>query len=70
MNESERKLLQEALDKVNTYIKKIEDLFFLYGGIKKMSIGMTIGEVIICQPHTVMTIIAWNNGTWNFIKNR
>ncbi len=35
MNESERKLLQEALDKVNTYIKKIEDLFFLYGGIKK-----------------------------------
>lgn len=35
-----------------------------------MSIGMTIGEVIICQPHTVMTIIAWNNGTWNFIKNR
>ena len=45
MNESERKILQEALDKVNTYIKKIEDLFSSYGGITKMSIGMTIGEV-------------------------
>lgn len=45
MNEAERKILQEALDKVNTYIKKIEDLFSSYGGIKKMAIGMTIGEV-------------------------
>ena len=45
MNEAERKILQEALDKVNTYIKKIEDLFSSYGGITKMSIGMTIGEV-------------------------
>lgn len=35
MNEAERKILQEALDKVNTYIKKIEDLFSSYGGIKK-----------------------------------
>lgn len=35
MNESERKLLQEALDKVNTYIKKIEDLFFYMEVLKK-----------------------------------
>lgn len=45
LNETERKILQEALDKVNSYTKKIEDLFSGYGGIKRMSIGTTIGEI-------------------------
>lgn len=45
LNETERKILQEALDKVNSYNKKIEDLFSGYGGIKGMFIGTTIGEI-------------------------
>lgn len=52
LNETERKILQEALDKVNGYTKRIEDLFSNYGGIKKMSKGMTIGEIYnLPAPH-------------------
>ncbi|MGE7945510.1 contact-dependent growth inhibition system immunity protein [Lysinibacillus sp. NPDC093688] len=52
LDETERKILQEALDKVNRYIKKIEDLFSGYGGMKKMSISKKIGEIYnLPAPH-------------------
>lgn len=52
LDEIERKILQEALDKVNRYIKNIEDLFSGYGGMKKMSISKKIGEIYnLPAPH-------------------